>query len=341
MKKIKKALPALLLSLGYMGLAFACRSQACVFLILAGLSAAALLNNKKNRFIGVISDLLILAFVLPMGASVVLYEASFFRRETTPEALQQKLPETIHMVASPFASNFGQQLCGRLYYYGDEVPDTVVLISHGNGVGQKGYTSIIDFFAVNNYAVFAYDATGYDESQGFTTRGLPQGIIDLDYAIRHVQQDPLTAGKSIVLFGHSWGAYSTCAVLNIHPDVEAVIALAGFDHSLQMIEARGRQLVGDVITVLLPYFCLYERVKFGEYATYTALDGFANCSARIMIVHSTDDATVPIQDGLALYQSRYNDNPRFLFVQYSDKGHEGLFAMSEAQQYLVFLRNQT
>ena len=350
MKIIRKALIALPIIAGYAGLAFACHglhrpAEQWLYIVLALLSAMTLpFSGKKPMALlrGLVGDLLILALVLPMGLTAVLYEGNFLHHQTTPpEAVrQQQLSGSIHVLDSPFTSNLGQRLFGQLYYQGDSIPDTVVIVSHGNGIGHTGYANVIDFFARNGFAVFAYDATGYDESQGFSTRGLPQGIIDLDHAILHVRQDPLTAGKPIVLFGHSWGGYSACSVLNVQPEVEAVITLAGFNDSLQIIGHQGRQLIGSAINVLLPHFSLYERLKFGKYASLSALDGFSNSRARIMIVHSSDDETVPIQYGLALYRSKYEGDGRFLFVEYSDRGHEGLFSSSEAGQYLDFIRGQ-
>ena len=345
MKALRKVLIALPVVAGYAGLAYACHALQRPFwkwayVALALLSAGILPFNGK-RLRGVVGDLLILALVLPLGLTAVLYEAHFLHHQTTPPEAVQRLSEAVHVVDSPFASNFGQRLFGQLCYQGDSIPDTVVIVSHGNGIGHTGYGNVIDFFARNGFAVFAYDATGYDESLGFSTRGLPQGVIDLDYAIRHVRQDPLTAGKPIVLFGHSWGGYSACSVLNVQPDVKAVISLAGFDHSLQIIEHQGRQLVGNAISALLPHFFLYEHLKFGKYASFSALDGFSNSRARVMLVHSSDDKTVPMQYGLSLYREKCGGDGRFLFIDYSDRGHEGLFSPDDAAQFLTFIRNQS
>ena len=47
---------------------------------------------------------------------------------------------------------------------------------------------VADYLSSNGYLVFAYDATGNDESEGDAVNGLPQGIIDLDYAIRFIKE---------------------------------------------------------------------------------------------------------------------------------------------------------
>jgi hypothetical protein len=58
-----------------------------------------------------------------------------------------------------------------------------------------------NYFAQNGYYVFAYDATGTDESEGNGVGGLPQGVIDLDYAISFVEESKEIPDLPIVLFG--------------------------------------------------------------------------------------------------------------------------------------------
>lgn len=46
-------------------------------------------------------------------------------------------------------------------------------------------------------------------------------------------------------------------------------------------------MAGDVCTAIelfMPYFSLYERLKFGKYAAYSAMDGFVESGAGIMVL---------------------------------------------------------
>lgn len=354
-KIVLSSLGTLFLCAGYAGLAKFCHmlgrnAERRIFISMAIVSAAVLFTElfssaggrshprrAASRILHITEDILIVAFVLPMGLSVVLYEGTFFQHRTTPQDVRQSIDSSLNVLEIPFRSNTGQMLSGHLYCAGDDDPDSILIISHGNGVGHIGYMNVIRFFAENGYGVFAYDATGYDDSDGFSTRGLPQGVIDLDYAIQCVRQNAITAGKPILLFGHSWGAYAAGAVLNVQPDVTAVISLAGFDHSRQIIEYHGRQIVGDAASLLLPHLSLYEWLKFGRYASFSVMDGFENTGAKIIVVHSADDETVPIQFGYERYRKRYGNDDRFMFVRYENRGHEGLFTDRDARMYLEWL----
>ena len=63
-------------------------------------------------------------------------------------------------------------------------------MAHGfGGGGHNGYLNVVDYFTKNGYLVFTYDATGNDESEGAAVGGLPQGLIDVDYALRFVKSE--------------------------------------------------------------------------------------------------------------------------------------------------------
>ena len=180
---------------------------------------------------------------------------------------------------------------------------------------------IINYFAHNGFYVFAYDATGNDESGGKGIGGVPQGLIDLDHVISFVEDSGNFPEMPICLFGHSWGGYSACNVLNYHPEVKAVVECSGPCSSTELLEGGGKQVVGPVIYVLMPVIKAYENIKFGEYAACNALDGFAATDAAIMAVHSNDDKIVPIEYGFDIYYDNFKDDPRFVFRRLNGKGH--------------------
>ncbi|MBQ5310881.1 MAG: alpha/beta hydrolase, partial [Oscillospiraceae bacterium] len=129
----------------------------------------------------------------------------------------------------------------------------------------------------------------------------------------------------ICLFGHSWGGYCVSAVLSYHPEIKAVIECSGFDRSSDMFEAQGKLMAGDAIYLMLPFVKLHDRLHYGEYSLATASDGMAASDAAVMIVHSQDDTTVPIEYGYDRFYERFGGDPRFTFRHYDDKGHSNIF----------------
>ena len=293
-------------------------------------------DTPKRVIIGCLISLTVLTFVLPFSLSVYIYESNFGERYETyaPTAFHISDFEGLAVSECTFLSSDGQKLAGYTYSKGDGERNGVVVIAHGfGGGGHNSYMDIADYFASNGYFVFAYDATGNDKSEGSSVRGLPQGVVDLDYALRYVKSDEQLKDLPVVLFGHSWGAYSVSAVLSLHPDVKAVVSGSGFNCSIDMIEAEGRNIMGDGILVILPYLSLYESFKFGKYADYSALNGFENTDANIMVIHSSDDTVVPPQYGYDRYIEKYENDSRFTFIRFENHGHNGIFQSNASRGY--------
>ena len=188
------------------------------------------MNKKKKRLIIICAVLLALVIVLPAAVSVAAYESVFAARYTTDRALAYTLEDFPGLRAQryEFPTADGQMLVGYRYYHEDQTPRAALVIAHGfGGGGHNTYMDCADFFAANGFAVFAYDATGNDESPG-KGGGLPRGTVDLEHAIAFVESCEDFKDLPVVLFGHSWGGYSACSVLTYRPEVKAVVSVAGF-----------------------------------------------------------------------------------------------------------------
>lgn len=295
------------------------------------------MNGKKRKIIIILSiALLILLLVIPLGLSAMIYEDNFGNRYTTYEPMARSIDEFegLNLQKYRFPSNQGQILAGYRYFRETKNIKGVVIIAHGlGGGGQNSYMDVADFFTSNGYVVFAYDATGNDESEGKAVKGIPQGLIDLDYAIQFVKQTPDFDGLPIMLFGHSWGAYSVGSVLNIQPDIKAVTMIAGFNKSMDIIEEEGKRIAGEGVRVLLPYISFYERMNFGKYASYDCISGFENTDAGVMIIHSEDDKMISKEISFDVFYNRYKNNARFNFIKYDNRGHNYVYYSDTSREY--------
>ena len=136
-----------------------------------------------------------------------------------------------------------------------------------------------------------------------------------------------------MLLGHSWGGYSITNVLNVHPEVKAVASFSGMNKSHDLIKFQGEQMVGKFVNIALPYIDLYELIKFGKYATFTAEKGFSNSDAKIMVIHSDIDDIVPMKYGYNLWEKNHKEDPRFLFRLVKGRSHNSIFNSEEAITY--------
>lgn len=294
------------------------------------------MSRKKKKLCILCAVLVLVLLVVPFSASMIIYE-SIFADRCEPDPLYARSPaefEGLKAADCRFASDDGQMLTGYCYYYTDTAPHGVVILAHGlGGGGQSPYLSLSNYFAENGYYVFTYDATGNGQSEGEDANGFPQGTIDLNYAIEYVEQDSRFSDLPIVLFGHSWGAYSCGCVLNEHPEIRAVVSAAGPDDSIDMIGFFGEQHAGPAAAVLLPYLSTYEYLKFGTYSTYTCCEGFEKSDCGVMILHSSDDTVIDDEISCEVYRKKFGTDSRFTFIEYDDRGHSDLFYTDEALAY--------
>ena len=277
---------------------------------------------------------LILAITLVLGAAA--YASFFAGRVETAAGRRYALSSFpgLRAEAVAFSNDRGEPLAGWLYSMGDEAPAGLVVLVHGMGNGHLAYLNVAAAFARAGWLVFAYDATGNDASGGSGRGGLPQVVSDLDAALAAAEALPQTQGLPVCLFGHSMGAYTVCAALAGHPEVRAAAALAGFDG----LPALAREKYGVPGLILLPGAQLWERLRFGSAAGKTALEGFAASEARVLVVHGTADAEVPITSGLERWEAVYGDDPRFTFLRIEGADHGGVFTPQVREACLELFR---
>ncbi len=280
-------------------------------------------RSKRKIIIIILLCIVFLMIAALWGLSVYVYNENFGTRFETAGYLMLYTDDFDGLTRTQyrFPSDRGQMLTGYMYSSGEEQRGIIILAHGFGGGGHNSYMNIIDYFAEHGYYVFAYDATGNDESEGNKVGGLPQGTIDLEHAISFVEENEAFPDLPIGLFGHSWGGYSVCTALVHHPEVKAVIECAGFVRSSDMIEAEGKRQAGNFIYAMLPFVRLHEFINYGSYSQNSGLDGLAATDAAVMIVHSSDDTTVPTEYGYDVYYGKYRDDPRFVFILRGDKGH--------------------
>jgi len=301
-----------------------------------------ILTGVLKGFGILLAALLLLVFLVALPLAAVKVYDSVFRVQirTSPEnALTAAHYDGLTVENVSFSAKQGHTLAGYKYRMEDvSDPLGVLVVAHGfGGGGHCGYMPLIAWFADHGYLVFGYDATANDNSEGEAVGGFPQGVMDLDYAIRYVKSDETYAGLPIYLMGHSWGAYSVGNVLNFQPDVAGAVMFAGFDYTTQILRQQGEEYVGDLVRLMLPYAKAYEFLKFGKYTAVSTTGGIQKSDAHVMIVHSTDDDTVHYDTGFEPLYAKHHDNPRVHFVSYTDRGHNYLYYPPETMQYRASL----
>lgn len=305
------------------------------------------MTKKSKKIIQIIAVFLIVLNIVGLwGGMLFAYKSYFCQRFTSyqPKMLYLEDYEGLSRTRYDFKSNKGQRLAGYWYYAASESAaasenKAIIVLAHGfGGGGHNSYMDLIDIFVRHGYYVFTYDATGNDESEGLGRKGvvggLPQGVIDLKYAISFVEESGNFPSLPIMLFGHSWGGYSVSAVLSYHPEVKAVAEVAGFNNSTGMFTAGGKSLAGGFAYFMIPFYVIYETAKYGKYASASGVKGFSATDAKIMIIHSLNDTTVPPEFSCNIYQKKFAGDPRFTFLINETQGHSNILRSQAGVDYV-------
>ncbi len=292
-----------------------------------------------KKTIIILASLVIVYILVSSVLTKIIYDQSFPRYQRHDDSINasvryRDVEEDHPRTLVNFESN-GNQLQG--YLYPNEEAIGLVVIAHGIGGGADSYMVYTTWFLEQGWAVFNYDATGSFDSEGDTTKGFPQSLIDLENALTYVDGNDTINHLDIVLFGHSWGGYAVVNALHLRDDIKAVVSVAAPSNANDMIVEQASNMMGVFAATQRPFLSAYQSLLFGNYARYDAVDAMNNSAAHVMIIHGVND-TVVRYDGSAMIARRANiTNPNVTYVtmeQPGKDGHNNLFRSEEAIRYI-------
>lgn len=223
------------------------------------------------------------------------------------------------------------------YVYGVGQDRGLVVVAHGLGGGADSYLAQIAYFVDQGWCVFAYDATGSFDSEGKSTRGFPQGLLDLRAALDFIEGEGSLSSLPVLLFGHSWGGYAVANILHFGYDIAGVVSVSGADSSLAMINEQGRRMMGGFIDFQVPFLRFYEWLLFGDIAGLRGSDAIFDSGVPVLVVHGKDDELVSLSGASVV--SGLGDESRdgvsvLIMRGPGGSGHDDLFDSLASLEYV-------
>ena len=218
-----------------------------------------------------------------------LVNASMFRPEQRPEANIDG-----RRVTFPSGRN---HLTG--YLWNETGTQGLLVFAHGMGTGVEYYLPEIHHFAAQGYQVFAFEYSGYPGSTGHFY-GFPQAVIDLKHALDFIDD----GSHSVILMGHSMGAYAVCAVRQCtERPVAGIVAYAPFFSSDEAIIAEATGNIPKFGKLLCGLILPMQRILFGRNCNPAAVAGLSRANVPTLVLQGSKDVEVT-PDGCALYARR-------------------------------------
>ena len=196
-------------------------------------------------------------------------------------------------------------------------------------------------FVDNGWMVLCYDYTGCYGSTGSDMVGYTQASTDIDAVLTYIEDNRKFDNLPVMLFGHSLGAYASTAILQNKHNVTAVVAASGFDNPTEQWNYSIRRYTGAFGIILSPYANLIMKMKFGDRAYFSAIDGINSTEIPVLVIAGTTDEYYG--DVSSLYAHRESiTNPNCKIQLMNDENHHGhydYFLTDEAVEYQNRVKN--
>lgn len=200
----------------------------------------------------------------------------------------------------------GNKLKGYFYWkkHSQVISDKIIIFVNGYGVTHESYNLEIRGLVEKNYLVFSYDMTGCGESKGKSLRGFSQFIIDAESAVDYVNS--LNMSREIVLCGHSVGGFATAALLNKNKcNITKAIVISAFNFPPSFVYMTMKRRLKIFAYPMKIWIFIFEKIKFGDFASYKAISGIKNFSGPILIIQGENDSIVPYHNSLFFMSRKF------------------------------------
>ena len=230
------------------------------------------------------------------------------------------------------------------YYYGDSSELGTVILRHGIHAGADDYLPLTEALVRRGYGVFTYDATGTFESEGDSTVGMCQAIIDLEATVKYLRRQDEIRSAPLYLLGHSWGAYAVASSLCCLDGISAVAAISGMNNGVNMISDKAREYVKVDMLVDFPetVFRMYQKLLFGKYIDMCASDGINKADIPTLIAHGVDDEVVRLntQSIAAKSDSITARSVEYYLGKGLNGGHDSIWHSPDAVAYRMEIESE-
>ncbi|MBQ4105774.1 MAG: alpha/beta fold hydrolase [Clostridia bacterium] len=294
--------------------------------------------RRIRRALTVTLVIILVLSVMNLVAAKIIYDSLFPRYEYTDYYLA-KNPSNSEMEEAYPIREVGflsdeNRLQGYIYGEGDK---GLVVISPGLSSGAQDYAGITMSLVDYGWRVFSFDPTGCFESEGDSSVGFAQAILDLDAVLNYIETDKELSKLDVFIFGHSRGGYAAACVLESDHSINGIVTVGAANSSMEITIDTSKNYIGNFAYLGYPALYTYQAMIFGtELTSITAVDSINNSDCSVMIVQGSEDDNTPA-DTCSIYAHKDEiTNPLASFVLISDEhinGHTSVMYSKDAAIY--------
>ena len=253
-------------------------------------------SNRKKIIIRIILIFIILNIIACPIITKIIYDSMFPRYDETVEIKPEY--KEIYDSRANYPFEVGKNTL-QGYLYDNEDKTALIVVAPGFNASCDDYLPQIQKFYDAGYGVFTFDTTGSCTSEGDSSRGFEQELVDLDEALKFLESKDNLGYDKVVLFGHSRGGYSVCSVplFDGHDDIAAIVSVSGINSAMEGIMEPAVDMMGKFAYANYPMLYLYQIILFDkDYVDADAVEAFDKTSIPALVIHGANDEKVAVDE---------------------------------------------
>ncbi|MBQ9106805.1 MAG: alpha/beta fold hydrolase [Clostridia bacterium] len=284
-----------------------------------------MISSSKKSFKRVLKYIIIFVLLFTLSSAVftkIIYDATFTRYDPE-ETVDADNPELIVSSRELLSFESGENTL-QGYYYPSEENEAVVVLAPGYRAGADDYLWQIKSLVESGFGVFAFDSTGSCKSEGDSSVGFPQELLDLRAALDFVELNKRFGYSELLLFGHSRGGYAVCCALLYEYDISAVVSVSGVNSAMEGVIEPATKYVGSIAYGNYLFLWLYQASIFGaDTVNSNAADAINQSEVPVLLVHGSNDDQVSIDGGAVVSHLDEIERDGVDYIVCDDPGKDG------------------
>lgn len=205
---------------------------------------------------------------------------------------------------------------------GDGAPALAVV--HGWGGNAAMMLPLVGALHDAGYGLLLFSARNHGASDGDTFSSLPRFAEDLEHAFDWLRGRPEVDARHVSLLGHSVGAGAALLVAARRREVAAVVSLSAFAHPEGMMR-RWLRWKGIPYLPLGWYVLAYVQHVIGHrFDDIAPQHTIANIARPVLLVHGSEDETVPVGDAQDILAAARPGSARLLLIPGHHEGFDDI-----------------
>lgn len=259
------------------------------------------------------------------GAGLWLVNHSIRRGLSAPRVRERGQPDGLPWREVSVPANNGKRLFGWFIPASGRGPALVVM--HGWGGNAEMMLPLAAPLRAAGYSLLLVDARCHGRSDDDSFASLPRFAEDIESALDWLAGQPEIDARRLGIVGHSVGAGAALLAASRRPGLRAVVSLAAFAHPAAMMKrwlASKRVPYWPFGAYVLAYV---QQVIGHRFADIAPCNTIARVSSPVLLVHGSEDETVPVAEAAQIFAGRASDAVELLLVpgshdDYGDIGRQ-------------------